>query len=128
MKNRCNNPATAQRADYHDRGIKVCQRWSDSFEAFLADMGPCPPGLSLERVENSQGYEPGNCIWADRSTQNRNRRSVVWVDYEGKRMTLKEASTAAGVPYPTVKSRRQNGIPECDWFTQGRINSAQKEK
>lgn len=60
--------------NYTARGIGVCVRWEGSFETFLADMGRCPAGYSLDRIENDLGYQPGNCRWADWSTQSINRR------------------------------------------------------
>lgn len=75
MKQRCYNPNSAQYLDYGGRGITVCDRWINSFENFLSDMGKKPSyDLSIERVDNDKGYSPDNCIWADRTTQNRNRR------------------------------------------------------
>ncbi|MFJ4469497.1 hypothetical protein ACIP2X_18665 [Streptomyces sp. NPDC089424] len=73
MIQRCTNPDHPRWADYGGRGITVCERWRD-FSNFLADMGECPPGLTLDRIDNDGGYEPGNCRWADYSTQNLNRR------------------------------------------------------
>jgi hypothetical protein len=74
-RNRSENPNFAQTKDYSDRGIKMCKEWADSFEAFLAYIGPKPArGLTLERMDNDKGYEPGNVKWATRAEQNRNRR------------------------------------------------------
>ena len=57
---RCHNPANSKYKDYGARGITVCERWRDSFEAFIADIGQRPPGLSIERIDNNGNYEPGN--------------------------------------------------------------------
>lgn len=75
MKRRCTDPTNGKYMDYGGRGIAVCDRWLESFENFLEDMGEKPEGLSLERVENGGNYEPENCVWATLSEQNSNRRS-----------------------------------------------------
>jgi hypothetical protein len=72
-KKRCTNPNDARYHRYGARGIRMCDRWLNSFEAFIADMGPCPPGLTLDRIDNDGPYAPGNCRWTDRVTQRRNR-------------------------------------------------------
>jgi len=74
MKARCSNPNLRNYPDYGGRGIRVCQRWIDSFENFLADMGQRPDGLSLERINNEGNYEPGNCKWATAKEQANNTR------------------------------------------------------
>ncbi len=75
LKQRCLNPDDAAFRHYGERGIKVCERWRDSFENFYADMGPRPsPKHSIDRINNDGNYEPGNCRWATASEQVKNRR------------------------------------------------------
>lgn len=75
MRKRCGNPKDKAYRNYGARGIHVCPEWQRSFEAFFAHVGPKPsPDLSIDRIDNDRGYEPGNVRWADTSTQNRNRR------------------------------------------------------
>lgn len=74
MTQRCRTPSATGYHYYGGRGIKVCDRWSD-FTLFLADMGPRPPGTTLDRFPDQAGdYEPGNCRWATAKEQAANRR------------------------------------------------------
>lgn len=75
MKHRCHNSNTKDYRLWGGRGIAVCDRWRNSFDNFLADMGVCPSGMLLERKDNYGDYEPGNCVWATRTSQNRNKRN-----------------------------------------------------
>jgi hypothetical protein len=84
MRKRCNNPNHKAYRLYGARGIKIDPRW-DSFETFFEDMGPKPsPKYSLEREDNDKGYGPGNCQWATRLEQARNRRQCWTCDEDSE--------------------------------------------
>ncbi|WP_157968862.1 hypothetical protein [Tropicimonas sp. IMCC34011] len=77
MKQRCRNPRAHNYEAYGGRGIDVCDRWFDSFEAFLDDIGAKPTAEhSLDRIDNDGNYEPGNVRWATAKAQAWNRRNT----------------------------------------------------
>lgn len=110
MKQRCTNSKSAMYHLYGGRGISVCERWTDSFEDFLQDMGPKPtPNHSIERRENSGNYEPDNCHWATTKQQNNNQRSNVRITHGGKTLNIAQWSSLLGIPRPTLYNRVRRG-------------------
>lgn len=92
MKQRCGNPNHKSYQAYGAKGVRVCKRWSDSFSAFVFDMGIPTPGMTLDRIDSSANYEASNCRWASRAEQSRNRPSwCLFVVIDGKTVPLAEA-------------------------------------
>lgn len=75
MNRRCGNSSHRAYKNYGGRGITVCQRWRESFESFLEDMGERPLNMQIDRINNNEGYYPENCRWATASENNFNRRT-----------------------------------------------------
>ncbi len=116
---RCENPKTKQFADYGGRGIRVCERWRKSHEAFLADMGECPEGWTLDRWPNPDGnYEPGNCRWAMRKEQQRNRRGVRLFEVHGVSGCLTDLLEHFQMKHSTVRHRLAIGWSPERAFTE----------
>jgi len=109
-KARCYIPSVSNFAGYGGRGIKMCDRWCNSFENFLDDMGRKPsPELSIDRIDNDGDYEPGNCRWAPLSVQAGNRRNNLVFEYLGRRYTCSEAARAFGLKPHTLADRLRKG-------------------
>lgn len=108
MKSRCLNPNAREYPRYGGRGISVCERWSNSYEAFEADMGPRPAGMQLDRIDNDGNYEPGNCRWVTKQANARNRSSNVLLTVDGVTRTATEWGEITGLG-ETVLSRIGRG-------------------
>ena len=113
MKERCTRPTAQAWANYGGRGIKVCDRWLHSFEAFWADMYPSyQPGLTLDRIDTNGDYSPENCRWATSKEQNRNKRSSRIIATPWGRMTVAEAAEMSGIGTTTLLYRLDHGVTE----------------
>lgn len=110
MITRCLNPKEKSYPRYGGRGIKVCERWRESFEHFIEDMGPRPPGMSVERIDNMLGYEPGNCRWATAFEQAQNRRSNLRITIDGDTACLNEWARRSGVSKSVIRTRMRSGL------------------
>lgn len=94
---------------YGGRGISMCPEW-DSFQQFLADMGPRPSAKhSLDRIDTNGPYSPTNCRWATAKEQIRNRRNTVFVEHKGSQVTLGELAERTGIGYSTLNWRHRHG-------------------
>lgn len=98
MRSRCLFPSHKSYQDYGGRGIKICDRWIEDFNAFFIDMGEKPtPKHTLDRIDTNGNYEKSNCRWATQKEQCRNRRSNTWIEYNGITMTKTEWANELGV-------------------------------
>lgn len=111
MKNRCYREIDKNYKHYGARGIAVCDRWLHSFENFLEDMGEPEAGLSLDRIDNSKGYSPENCRWADWFTQAQNRRGNRVLEFNGGKQTISYWSRLYGIRHDTLIQRLDYGWP-----------------
>lgn len=112
LKARCLNPNVKCWPRYGGRGIRVCERWAESFAAFLADVGSRPgPGYSIDRIDNTGNYEPGNVRWVTAEEQSNNRRNNHLVDFDGRRQTIAQWAREYGVSQFRLQSRLASGWP-----------------
>jgi hypothetical protein len=109
MRERCNKPTGKMWHRYGGRGIVVCAAWDD-FLVFLHDVGRCPPGMTLDRIDNNGPYEPGNCRWATRKEQARNRSDSVLITAFGQRKICKDWAAYLKIPYGTLGGCIRRGL------------------
>lgn len=88
MIDRCTKPHHPDYDMYGARGIRVCQRWLDSLQDFLIDMGPRPEGYYIDRIDNDGNYCPENCRWTDPTTSGRNKRNNRMITADGRTQCL----------------------------------------
>lgn len=123
MKRRCYSPKCAKYPRYGGRGIRVCDRWLESFDNFLADMGPRPsPEHSIDRIDNDGNYEPSNCRWATREEQQRNTSRARMITIGGRSAPLAEWEKLSGMGRDAVRARLRRGwSPEEALGRDGRV-------
>lgn len=111
MKSRCGCINDKYFHNYGGRGIKVCDEWKEDYRAFRswAYANGYKPGLWIDRIDNDGNYEPSNCRWATTKEQARNKRTTVFVEYEGNKMCLSDAAKQSGIGIATLTVRLKHG-------------------
>jgi hypothetical protein len=102
IKDRCLNPNSRAYHNYGGRGIKMCERWQNSFEHFLEDMGARPAGHSIDRIDNDGDYTLENCRWTTRYIQSRNYRRNINIEYNSVKYCLTDFCKHIGKSRSTV--------------------------
>jgi len=109
MIQRCTNPKHKSYHRYGGRGVQICERWRNSFEAFKEDMGERSSEQSIERIDNNGNYEPGNCRWATNQEQNLNREDTVKITIGSVTKTIPEWAEVKGLSPNALYLRIRNG-------------------
>ena len=110
MIKRCTDREHQNYPSYGGRGIRVCDRWFDSFDNFVADVGERPEGHTLDRIDNDGDYCPGNCRWADEDTQRANTSRTRWITIDGESKPLFVWLRESPRHPRTVKKRLARGV------------------
>jgi len=104
IKQRCLNSNDKAYPMYGGRGITICERWLQSFDNFLSDIGPRPDAdHTIDRIDNDGPYSPDNCRWATWHEQNNNQRSNRLLEYNGRTLTMAQWARVLGINYKTFK-------------------------
>lgn len=110
MKRRCYIKTSKRYDDYGGRGITICDRWLESYENFIEDMGlPADKSYQIDRTDNNGNYEPGNCQWVTRQENGRNKRNNHMLAAFGKNQTLVEWAKETGIKRETIAMRIRRG-------------------
>jgi hypothetical protein len=123
MKSRCYHKSSPSYPKYGGSGITVCDRWKNSFDNFLSDMGERPSRQhTIHRKENSLGYSPDNCCWATKREQQNGRTITIFLTHEGKTLCLSQWSVESGIRYGLLHRRYSRGLPSNLILSKSRVN------
>lgn len=115
IRKRCGqSPQGTNYKDYHNygaRGIRMCKEWDESYEAFYkwSMSHGYKPGLTIDRISNNRGYNPGNCKWVSRRTQANNRRTNTHVKIDGVEHTISQWARISKIDKDVIIDRLQRG-------------------
>ncbi len=121
IKRRCLTPTNDKWHLYGGRGIKICDEWANDFTSFYnwsmengydenAERGE----FTIDRIDVNGNYEPSNCWWVDMKTQQNNKRTNIFLEYNGERHTMTEWAKIVDIPYYIITKRRKNGWSDFD--------------
>lgn len=107
MHARCTNKDHVAYNRYGGSGVTICDRWKgkNGFTNFLEDMGERPAQKTLDRINNSLGYSKENCKWSSMREQAINRKTTVFIEYNGVTKCMADWADSLGIPKPTLWSR-----------------------
>ena len=109
IKKRCYNFNQSNYERYGARGIKVCDKWVESFENFLEDMGEPPTAEhSIDRINNNGDYEPSNCKWSSVEEQANNKRNSIIITFNNKKQTLAQWCRELNLNYKSTYKKVRN--------------------
>ncbi len=120
IKSRCNDPRNIGYHRYGGRGISLCKRWN-KFANFLKDLGVCPPGKQIDRIDNSSNYTPRNCRWVTAKENSRNKSSNRFLTHNNKTKTLSAWAEVTGINLTTIFYRFKAGHSPDRILSPGRL-------
>lgn len=92
IKERCYNPKCKEYHNYGERGIKLCDLWISNFEEFYnwSITHGYEDGLQIDRIDNNSDYSPDNCRWVTPEVNSNNKRTCVYIEYNGEKLTINQ--------------------------------------
>lgn len=125
MIRRCTYPSMDDWPKYGGAGVTVCEKWRNSFTAFLEDVGFAPSTKhSIDRIDNNGNYEPGNVRWATPSEQIKNSKRARWIEHQGVAKTIGDWATHLGINRQTLQMR----LDHYGWSVEKTLSTPVKER